>query len=836
MSDVWTDFSHSGSNLYAVKDNKLYGAGQNNNYNIGLGITNNQTQLSMTEIPGVDVSEINTWQSSWGGFISIKNNGELWGFGGNWKGQLGIGPNQQIQKTMNTIDVNEDGLGGINNIDNISDANILRAQGTYETGKFTTNGQGNDAVFRINTDGNGQASVTVIDGGNSFAEDELITISNTDLGDNRNRSLITNGDFEAGNNSWIIGVNNSLPAPVVTVDDNTYYSENVTTAGDVFSVNVSQKTEIINGNSYTLTFDAWSDRNRSIVAGIGLSKAPYSNDIETINIGETRTTFTLMLDATGFGASDGRVLFDIGGEVGLVNIDNVSLINNNVAPDLTFQVDVFGDNEGITSIPSYQKLNNDTDWLQIFDTKETDILIVEKNNGSIWFAGGNNSSDNDLYDILGVPEYNNNGLVEIFPEGNDWDTFSSTTTGNGDGTVIGIKDDGTMWSFGSNNNGLSGLGPVGGWINEITQIGSDSDWRHININGPTAFAIKTDNTLWSWGDGWTGQLGNGTFGNVSQPVLVSGDIQWGTTGGGWLFQTGLTADGTIYGWGYNRLGGLGSLGEVSSEYLDWITDISIIDGAFTFSDLGYVIIQDTDAIDYENVNNNNNNNKGRNENYMTNEPIEITIPMTMSDGINTSNPENVIFKIINVNEAPTDIVINTLSFDENNAPGFQLSNIIITDPDLNDTHTVEIDNTYGDFNKFAVVENYITLSETILYDAYEQLELKLNVTDSGGLIYSETFTIIVNAGVLEIDNVELNTTKIEIFPNPFHHLLSLNLKNRKAPENFSFKIFDITGKTILEGKSNTILTKINTENLETGLYFIKINFDNSLYVKRLIKE
>jgi alpha-tubulin suppressor-like RCC1 family protein len=835
MSDVWTDFSHSGSNLYAVKDNKLYGAGQNNNYNIGLGITNTQTQLSMTEIPGVDVSEINTWQSSWAGFISIKNNGELWGFGGNWKGQLGVNPDEQFQNTMNTIDVNEDGLGGINNIDNISDANILRAQGTYETGKFTTNGQGNDAVFRINTDGNGQASVTVIDGGNSFAEDELITISNTDLGDNRNRSLITNGDFEAGNNSWIIGVNNSLPAPVVTVDDNTYYSENVTTAGDVFSVNVSQKTEIINGNSYTLTFDAWSDRNRSIVAGIGLSKAPYSNDIETINIGETRTTFTLMLDATGFGASDGRVLFDIGGEVGLVNIDNVSLINNNVAPDLTFQVDVFGDNEGITSIPSYQKLNNDTDWLQIFDTKETDILIVEKNNGSIWFAGGNNSSDNDLYDILGVPEYNNNGLVEIFPEGNDWDTFSSTTTGNGDGTVIGIKDDGTMWSFGSNNNGLSGLGPVGGWINEITQIGSDSDWRHININGPTAFAIKTDNTLWSWGDGWTGQLGNGTFGNVSQPVLVSGDIQWGTTGGGWLFQTGLTADGTIYGWGYNRLGGLGGLGEVSSEYLDWITDISIIDGAFTFSDLGYVIIQDTDAIDYENVNNNNNN-KGRNENYMTNEPIEITIPMTMSDGINTSNPENVIFKIINVNEAPTDIVINTLSFDENNAPGFQLSNIIITDPDLNDTHTVEIDNTYGDFNKFAVVENYITLSETILYDAYEQLELKLNVTDSGGLIYSETFTIIVNAGVLEIDNVELNTTKIEIFPNPFHYLLSLNLKNRKAPENFSFKIFDITGKTILEGKSNTILTKINTENLETGLYFIKINFDNSLYVKRLIKE
>jgi alpha-tubulin suppressor-like RCC1 family protein len=747
ISDVWTDFSHSGSNLYAVKDNKLYGAGQNDNYNLGLGIPNTQSQLSMTEIPGVDVSEINTWQSSWAGFISIKNNGELWGFGGNWKGQLGIDGGKQSENTRNTIDLNGDGLGGINNIDNISDANILRAQGAYETGNFTTNGKGNDAVFRINTDGNGQASVTIIDGGNSFAEDELITISNTDLGDNRNRSLITNGDFEARSDSWIIGVNNDTSAPIVTVDDNTYYSENVTMAGNVHSVNVSQKTEIINGDSYTLTFDAWSDRNRSIVAGIGLSAVPFTNDIETINISETRTTFALTLDATSFGASDARVLFDIGGEVGLVNIDDVSLINNNVAPDLTFQVAVFGDNEGTHNIPSYQKLNNDTDWLQIFDTKETDILIVEKNNGSIWFAGGNNSSDNDLYDILEVPEYNNNnGLVEIFPEGNDWDTFSSSRGVGQNGVVVGIKDDGTMWSFGDNVSGLAGVGSDEDWISEITQIGSDSDWRHININGPTALAIKTDNTLWTWGDGWTGQLGNGTFGSVSQPVLAAGDIQWETTNGGWLFQTGVAKDRTIYGWGYNRLGGLGGLGEVSSEYLDWITDISIIDGAFTFSDLGYVIIQDTDAIDYENVSDTSGktDTQAKNKNFMTNAPIEITIPMTMSDGINTSDPENVIFKIINVNETPTDIELSSINFNEGNSIGSEISNISIIDPDLNDSHVLEIDSEYGDSSKFEIVDGNLRLTESISYNEFKTLQIKILATDAGGLTFSKTFSITVN--------------------------------------------------------------------------------------------
>ena len=830
-SDVWTDFISNGENLYAAKDNKLYGVGDNEKYNLGLGLGNMENKIAMTEIPGVVMSDINTWQGSWAGVLAIKNNGELWGFGGNWIGQMGIDPNAQINNTRNTIDTNGDGFGGIHQIDNI----------------------------------------------------------NNGATENNSENSITNGDFENGSDSWLVGVDDDSAAPVVTVS-NTYYSVEVTSVVNAHEVNTSQKVEIIEGNTYTLTFDAWSDVDRTIIAGIGLSNAPWTNSIESVSISAIKTTYTLT-QVANFGASDARVLFDLGVEIGLVNIDNVSLINsaarsegsyevtsydtsgvgegaifqvdtdvtgtsqisiiesgnnfednelvtildvnlgNSGGVPLTFNVDGIGDNTGTTSIPSFQKLHPDTDWVQIFDTKSAGITIVEKTDGSIWFTGGNK---NDIYSAFGYPNYNNDGFIQAFPPGNDWSTFSNAET-NSQATVIGIKDDGTMWSFGSNQNGLAGVGSDQGNIAEITQIGTDTDWQHVNVNGPTALAIKTDHSLWTWGNGWVGQLGNGTFGNANQPTMVSGNIEWETTGGGWAFETGIATDGTIYGWGYNRLGGLGGLGEVSSEYLDWITDLSIIGSAFSFSDLGYVIIQDSDAINYEDFAGTGSKGTSAKENIL-NLPIEITLAITMSDGINTSSPEDVVFKIINVNEAPTDIEINTLSFDENNAPGFQLSEIIITDPDLNETHTVEIDNTYGDFNKFAVVENYITLSETILYDAYEQLELKLNVTDSGGLIYSETFTITVNAGTLKIDNEELNSTEIELFPNPFHHLLSLNLKNGKAPDNFSFKIFDITGKTIIKGKSNTVLTKINTENLETGLYFIKIHFDDSLYVKRLIKE
>ena len=140
-------------------------------------------------------------------------------------------------------------------------------------------------------------------------------------------NLLTNGDFESGSDSWLVGVDDTTAAPVVTEGGNTYYSVNVAKAGNAYEVNASQKVEIINGNTYTLTFDAWSDVNRSILAGIGLSKDPWTNTAEPVTLTTTRTTYTLIHEANA-GAIDARVLFDSGAEIGAVNIDNVSLSMN----------------------------------------------------------------------------------------------------------------------------------------------------------------------------------------------------------------------------------------------------------------------------------------------------------------------------------------------------------------------------------------------------------------------------------------------------------------------------------------------------------------------------
>jgi len=138
---------------------------------------------------------------------------------------------------------------------------------------------------------------------------------------------VINGDFENGSEGWIQGVDDSAPAPVVTVDGNSYYEVNVTNPdpSQPFLVNLSQKLSITQGNTYILRFDAWSDGDRSIIAGIGLSGGDFTNNAQTVEITDTQMQYELTLNSFDFGAPDARILFDSNAEAGFVRIDNVSL-------------------------------------------------------------------------------------------------------------------------------------------------------------------------------------------------------------------------------------------------------------------------------------------------------------------------------------------------------------------------------------------------------------------------------------------------------------------------------------------------------------------------------
>jgi PKD repeat protein len=138
--------------------------------------------------------------------------------------------------------------------------------------------------------------------------------------------LVINGDFESGTTPWTFGVSDPLPPGLlVTEDGNTYYSINVAAAGNPFDVNLSQTgMTMTQGVTYRLTFDAWSDVNRSMVVGIGLSADPWTNQSVVRNLTPAVQSFSVDLVAN-FTSTNARVIFDLGAAVGRVNIDNVTL-------------------------------------------------------------------------------------------------------------------------------------------------------------------------------------------------------------------------------------------------------------------------------------------------------------------------------------------------------------------------------------------------------------------------------------------------------------------------------------------------------------------------------
>ena len=135
------------------------------------------------------------------------------------------------------------------------------------------------------------------------------------------QNLLNNGDFEGGMVDWFGNAFN-----VQTDGGNSFNFANVEAAGNSFDVNLSQALEIVEGETYTLTFEAvtGAGETRTMIAGIGLNEAPFTADIETVTLTDELQTYELTFTAS-FGLMNSRVLFDMGAEVGVVVIDNVVL-------------------------------------------------------------------------------------------------------------------------------------------------------------------------------------------------------------------------------------------------------------------------------------------------------------------------------------------------------------------------------------------------------------------------------------------------------------------------------------------------------------------------------
>ena len=124
-------------------------------------------------------------------------------------------------------------------------------------------------------------------------------------------------------------------------------------------------------------------------------------------------------------------------------------------------------------------------------------------------------------------------------------------------TGYALKSDGTVWAWGNGS-----IGQLGDGSNEDrstpVQVTGLSDVVQLAAGHDTAYALRSDGTVWAWGNGQQGQLGTGGLTSSNLPVPVTmGDTTAASIGASYAAGYLVTPDGAVHAWGSRRHGALG---------------------------------------------------------------------------------------------------------------------------------------------------------------------------------------------------------------------------------------------------------------------------------------
>jgi alpha-tubulin suppressor-like RCC1 family protein len=171
--------------------------------------------------------------------------------------------------------------------------------------------------------------------------------------------------------------------------------------------------------------------------------------------------------------------------------------------------------------------------------------------GRLWNWGGN--SIGQLGDNTTIGR---STPVTTFVGGANWKQVSSA---HGASHTVAIKTDGTLWTWGYNISGQLGINiSLSDRFTPVTTFIGGSDWKQVSGGTFHTAAIKTDGTLWTWGRNNSGQLGNNTTDNKLTPVTTfAGGTNWKQVSSGANHTAAIKTDGTLWTWGDNTDGELG---------------------------------------------------------------------------------------------------------------------------------------------------------------------------------------------------------------------------------------------------------------------------------------
>ncbi|MEY4042398.1 MAG: hypothetical protein RL233_1929 [Bacteroidota bacterium] len=203
-------------------------------------------------------------------------------------------------------------------------------------------------------------------------------------------------------------------------------------------------------------------------------------------------------------------------------------------------------NSGLTQVNTPLQIGTDQDWVYIAAGLAHSAAI--KSDGSLWMWGDNSYGQLGNGNTTNVSIPTEMGSVGL-------DAIPWTQVALGAGHTLALKSNGTLFSWGNNSQGQLG---------DSTQVDSTiplqigtSTWKNVSAGFVSSVGVKLDGTAWSWGFNANGQLGQGDLQPRLAPTQIGNGDTWDRLIAGSAFTYGLTLDNQLWSWGYNGQGQLG---------------------------------------------------------------------------------------------------------------------------------------------------------------------------------------------------------------------------------------------------------------------------------------
>ena len=551
----WSQVQAGEEHSLAIKtDGTLWSWGRNNTGQLGLNSSIYLNRSSPTQV-GSDTDWNKISASSYLS-CSLKNNGTLWTWGDNTHGQLGQGDTirrsspVQVGSDADWVEISAGSTGGAG----------IKSNGTVWTWGRNINGQlaQGDIINR--------SSPTQV--GSDTNWEKVFCGSTYSFFIKTDGTLWSCGGIslygELGHNDRF----RSKSSPVQVGSDTNWNKIDITHGGTGVA---GTKTD---GTLWTWGQNTWGqlgrfvDTNRSVPTQVGSDSGWFVVAGGNIGFMVLRTEpepEPELIEGSlfSFGSNSSGALgqndiinrsspVQVGSDTNWNQVSVGELTNLCIKSDGTlwsWGINTYGQlgHDDIISRSSPVQVGSDTDWNQVSINTYYHALGI-KNDGTLWSWGRGSLGPLGHGDVIDRSTPTQVGLHT------DW-----TQIAIGSSYSLALRSNGSLWAWGSNGSGRLGLNDTTARSSPV-QVGSDTDWSFISTLNYTSLALKTDGTLWSWGDNSYGELGLGTGGigtHRSSPTQIGSDTDWSQISNGINHSLAIKDDGTLWSWGMNFAGELG---------------------------------------------------------------------------------------------------------------------------------------------------------------------------------------------------------------------------------------------------------------------------------------